>query len=98
MAYGQAGPPLSPSLTRLICLLSKPNTVVIAEKMVNNLFNKRPSSESSMKSRDCESLCACAVVRETLTTDPCFDFHWSCVLNSLASPALHVTTGGDIIE
>ena len=54
LACSQAAPPLPLFLTGLICLLSKPNTVVIAEKMVNN-FNKRPSSESSMKSRDCES-------------------------------------------
>ena len=87
---------LRPVLSRLLCLLEKPNTVAIAEKMVTHLLNKPPETESS---RDCYPDCACAVVKEILTTDTVgHELHWSGVLRCLAVPLLHVTTDGDIIE
>ena len=90
---------LLPVLSRLLCLLEKPNTVAIAEKMVTHLLNKPPETGSS-RDRDLNlPNCACAVVKETLTTDSVgHEFHWSRVLRCLAAPSLHVTTDGDVIE
>ena len=90
---------LPPVLSRLLCLLEKPITVAIAEKMVTHLLNKPPETGSS-RNRDLKlPNCACAVVKETLTTDIVgHEFHWSLVLRCLAAPSLHVTTDGDVIE
>ena len=87
---------LPPVLSRLLCLLEKPNTVAIAEKMVTRLLNKPIKTESS---RDRYPDCACAVVKKTLTTDTVgHEFHRSDVLRFLAAPLLHVTTDCDSIE
>ena len=90
---------LPPVLSRLLCLLEKPNTVAIAEKMVTHLLNKPPETGCSRDSGPILPHCACAVVKETLTTDTVGpEFHWSGVLRCLAAPSLHVTTDGDVIE